>query len=91
MSFVFFQRIQMNCLAANIHSVDLTGDGLHANYSASNCGHTRVYSNICTVAYNCCYTNRCNTYETSQIASSSSSSLLLDWIVISVIPFLLYS
>lgn len=66
----------MNCPAADVNIIDLTGDGAHTNYSSLNCGHTRVYSAICTVAYQCCYTNGCNTYENLPVALSSSTSLL---------------
>jgi hypothetical protein len=81
----------MNCLAANIHIIDLTGDRLQSNYSLANCGQTLTYSSACTVAFHCCYTDKCNRYENPRLLSSSSSSLfVLKQIVISSNIFLIY-
>ncbi len=80
----------MNCLVADIHIIDLTGDRLQSNYSLANCGQTRVYSSACTIAYQCCYTDKCNTYENLLLSSSSSSLFVLKRIVISSNILLIY-
>jgi hypothetical protein len=57
------------------------GDRVHSNHSLLNCGQTLIYSSVCTIAYHCCYTNKCNTYETPILSSSSSSLVILKRIV----------
>ncbi len=80
----------MNCLAADIHIIDLMGDRLHSNLSSLNCGQTLFYSTACTIAYHCCYIDKCNKYENPFLLSSTSSSLfILKGIVISFIILLI--
>jgi hypothetical protein len=66
----------VNCLAADVHIIDLMGDRLHSNHSLLNCGQTLVYLSACTITYHCCYTDKCNTYENPILSSSSSLSTL---------------
>lgn len=85
----------MNCLAADIHVIDLMGNRIHSNHSLLNCGQTLIYSTACTIAYHCCYTNKCNKYESPMPSSSSSPPplamlFLLKRIIISSNLFLLY-
>jgi hypothetical protein len=81
----------VNCLAADIHIIDLTGDQLHSNHTLLNCGQTLIYSSACTIAYHCCHKNKCNTYENPLLLSSSSTTLFIfKKIVISFHLLLLY-
>ncbi len=71
------------------------GDRLQSNYSLENCGQKFVHSSACTVAYHCCYTDRCNTFENPHYAppppsSSSSSLFVLKRIVMSFNILLIY-
>ncbi|CAF0724743.1 unnamed protein product [Adineta steineri] len=84
-------RIQITCIAADIHLIDLRGDRLHSNHSSVTCGQKLSYLSTCTINYRCCYTDRCNTYENTMLSSSSPSSLfILKIIVISFHIFLLF-
>ena len=85
----------MNCLAADIHIIDLRGDRLHSNHSSVSCGQTLSYSSACSIAYHCCYTDKCNTYESTFISillssSSSSTIFIFERIVINFSILLIY-